>query len=46
MPVGARWWNQGRNAINQLQRREVQLAHLDAALVTSMSAAMEASGHT
>ena len=31
--VGARWWHQCRNAINQLQWREGDLVHLGAALV-------------
>jgi hypothetical protein len=30
--VRARWWHQGRNAINQLQWREGDLIHLGAAL--------------
>ena len=33
MPVGARWWHQGRNAIDQLQWRQSQLAGLGTTLV-------------
>jgi oxygen-independent coproporphyrinogen-3 oxidase len=40
MPVGARWWHQGGNAVDQLQRCEVQFVHLGATLVTGGLAAL------
>ena len=35
VPVRARWWHKGGNAIDQLQRCEVQLIHLGTTLVSS-----------
>ena len=36
----ARWWHQGRNAINQLQRREGDLIGLCTALVVGVAAGL------
>jgi hypothetical protein len=44
MPVGTRWWHQGRNTIDQLQRCEVQLVHPGTSLVTTWLAVLSPAG--